>query len=144
MRSLSTPKRALLFALTQGAGFVPVPGAGAGFSALESLVSESEFSPRASVAILLAKDRSEETEQALEFALKDDDWPVRAAAAQALAIRNQPSLSRDLVPLLTDKKPQVQYRAAAAYIRLRAVAAHQIHAAPPQSPPGVRAKPAGR
>jgi HEAT repeat protein len=118
MRAFSTPKGAILFAINQGIGFVPLPGVGAGYSALEALFFETGFSARASVAIRLAQDRSREVREALIGALSDSDWSVRAAAAQAIGMRNDPSLRQELLPLIRDNKPQVRYRAAASYLRL--------------------------
>jgi HEAT repeat protein len=117
-RAFSTPKGALLFALNQGMGFVPIPGIGEGFSALQSLFSDSDFSPRASVALMLARERDDATREALLRALGDDSWPVRAAAAQAIAMRNQASLRLKLLPLFEDGNSKVRYRAAAAFLRL--------------------------
>ena len=55
---------------------------------------------------------------ALQDALDDKDWSVRAAAAHAIALRNDPSLAKDQIPLLEDKKEAVRDRAAAGYLRL--------------------------
>jgi HEAT repeat protein len=118
MRAFSSPKGAILFALNQGIGFVPLPGVGAGFSALQSLFFEADFSPRASVAIRLAQDKSPETQAALIDALSDKDWSVRAASAQAIGMRNDPALRKHLVPLMHDDSSRVRYRAAASYLRL--------------------------
>ncbi len=75
MRAFSSPKGAILFALNQGIGFVPLPGVGEGFSALQALFFESDFSPRASVAIRLAQDKDSETRAALIDALSDNAGP---------------------------------------------------------------------
>jgi len=118
MRTFSSPRGAILFALTQGVAFVPVPGAGEGLSALQALFFESGFSPRASVAIRLAQDRGPEVQAALIDALSDGDWSVRAAAVQAIGMRNDPGLRDHLVPLMHDDSSHVRFRAAAAYLRL--------------------------
>jgi hypothetical protein len=39
----------------------------------------------------------------------------------AIALRNDPDLESDLVPLLEDKKEAVRVRAAAGYLRLEAI-----------------------
>jgi len=59
--------------------------------------------------------------QALKDALTDKDWSVRAAAVHAIALRNDPALESDLVPLLDDKKEAVRVRAAAGYLRLESI-----------------------
>jgi HEAT repeat protein len=117
-RMFHTPKSAAMFAVQEGLGFVPVPGLGEGVGALQSLVFSDNLSPRASAALLLAKDRRAKTRRALLNALFDDDWSVRAAAAQAIAIRSEPRLRTALIPRLSDSDQRVRYRAAAAYLRL--------------------------
>ncbi len=121
-RSFSTPKGTLELALNYGIGFVPLPGIGEGYAALEDLIWEKGFSPRASVALLLAKNKDPATPRALVDALSDRDWSVRAAAAQAIGLRNQPELRPSLVALLSDGNTRVRYRAAAAYLRLGEIA----------------------
>ena len=72
-------------------------------------------------ALLLGTERSPEVLQALRDALTDDDWAVRAAAVHAIAVRNEPALEPDLIPLIEDKKEAVRVRAAAACLRLEAL-----------------------
>ena len=69
----------------------------------------------------MSTDKSPEVLQALQDALADSDWSVRAAAVHAIALRNDPALEADLVPLLEDKKEAVRVRAAAGYLRLEAI-----------------------
>lgn len=118
MRMFHTPKTAVLYAVRQGIGMVPVPGLGAGVGALESLLWNTDLSPRASAALMMAKDKDPETQRALVEALSDGDWSVRASAAQAIALRNDPALRSALTPKLSDDDRRVRYRAAAAYLRL--------------------------
>lgn len=118
VRMFHTPKTAMLYAFRQGIGMVPVPGLGAGVGALESLLWNSDLSPRGSAALLLAKDKDPEARRALIEALSDGNWSVRASAAQAIALRNDPGLRSALVPKLSDDDRRVRYRAAAAYLRL--------------------------
>jgi hypothetical protein len=74
-----------------------------------------------SAAILLGADKEPEVLQALQDALADKDWSVRAAAVHAIALRNDPALEPDLVPLLEDRKEAVRVRAAAGYLRLEGI-----------------------
>lgn len=46
---------------------------------------------------------------------------MRAAAVHSIAVRNDPALQLDLVPLLDDKKEAVHVRAAGGYLRLEAI-----------------------
>jgi HEAT repeat protein len=121
LRMLHTPKTLFMFALQHGAYFAPVPGLGAGISSLQGILSDPTVSGRAAAALLLSTDKSPEVLQALQDALADSDWSVRAASVHTIALRNDPALQADLVPLLEDKKEAVRVRAAAGYLRLEAI-----------------------
>src|SRR4051794_36554877 len=75
-------------------------------------------SARASVVLILENEKDAETRNAIRAALSDKEWSVRAAAVHALAIRNDPAMKEDFVPLFDDKKDAVRSRAAAGYVRL--------------------------
>jgi HEAT repeat protein len=117
-RRLQSPKSAMLFALGQGIGFVPLPGVGTGYSAVSSMLLDGNFSPRASTVLMLCKSAGPECDEVVIRGLADDDWSTRAAAVQVVAWKNEKPRQRQLERLLTDKKDRVQFRAAAAYIRL--------------------------
>jgi len=121
LRMLHTPKMLFLFALQQGANFAPVPGLGAGVSSLQGILADQGVSGRAATALLLSTDKDPEVLLALEDALSDKDWSVRAAAVHAIALRNNPALEKDLLPLFEDKKEAVRVRAAAGYLRLESI-----------------------
>ncbi len=121
LRMLHTPKPMFMFVLRQGATFAPVPGIGAGVSSLQGILSDPGVSGRAATALLLSTDKGPEVLQALRDALTDKDWSVRAAAVHALALRNDPALQSDLVPLFEDDKEAVRVRAAAGYLRLESI-----------------------
>jgi HEAT repeats/HEAT repeat len=129
LRMLHTPKTMFLFALRQGANFTPVPGLGAGVSSLQGILSDPSVSGRATAALLLSADKEPEVLQALQDALADKDWSVRAAAVHAIALRNNPFLETDLVPLLEDRKEAVRVRAAAGYLRLEGIKSAQFKSA---------------
>jgi HEAT repeat protein len=118
MRMMKNPNGLFKFILKTGVGFVPLPGVEAGFTSMEELTKNTNLSGRALAALLLAKDNSPDSLQLLKDALLDKDWSVRAAAVHALALRNPPGTSKSLVPLFQDKKEEVRFRAAAAYLRL--------------------------
>ncbi|HJT86303.1 MAG TPA: HEAT repeat domain-containing protein, partial [Bryobacteraceae bacterium] len=121
LRMMHTPKATFLFALKQGAGFVPLPGFGEGIASMQGLLSDPNVSGRATAALLLGKDKDPRVRAALLEALSDKDWSVRAAAVHSLALENDPALENDLTPLLADSKQAVRLRAAAAYLRLNSV-----------------------
>jgi HEAT repeat protein len=58
---------------------------------------------------------------------------VRAAAVHAIALRNNPALAGNLIPLLDDKKEAVRDRAAAGYLRLEAIPPAPVKLAPPKN-----------
>jgi HEAT repeat protein len=118
MRRMKVPRTAILFVAGQGVGFIPVPGVGEGFSALSSLVADSEFSARASALLVLSADRSSNVTKLIEEAFNDDDWSMRAAAIQIAGTRNQRQWRPRLISLFEDTSPKVRYRAAATYLRL--------------------------
>ena len=131
---LHTPKTMFLFAIQQGANFAPIPGLGAGVSSVQGILSDPSVSGRAATALLLSTDKGPEVLQALQDALTDKDWSVRAAAVHAIALRNDPALEPDLVPLFEDKKEAVRVRAAAGYLRLEAIKSTQPQSAPNEQP----------
>jgi HEAT repeat protein len=121
LRMMHTPKTALLFAARQGAGFAPIPGLGGGISSMQAILTDPAVSGRAAAALLLGQQNDAATLQALKDALTEKDGSLRAAAVHCLALKNNPSLKKDIVPLLDDDKESVRLRAAAAYARLSAM-----------------------
>ena len=120
-RMMHTPTTTFLFAVREGVGFVPVPGLGQGIASMQALLTDPAISGRAAAVLLLGKDKDPVLLPALRDALHDKNWTVRAAAVHAMAIRDNPALKKDLIPLLVDDKEGVRLRAAAAYLRLTAI-----------------------
>ena len=118
LRMMHTPRTTFMYAVRQGMGFVPVPGLGEGIASMQAILTDSGVTGRATAALLLGKDKSPATVAALKDAMYDKDWHVRAAAVHSLALRNDPALQQDLVPMLDDEKEEVRLRAAAAWLRL--------------------------
>jgi HEAT repeat protein len=125
LRMIHTPRVLFLFAVRQGVGFAPVPGLGQGISSMQALLTDPGVSGRATAALLLGKDKSQVTLDALKDALLDMDWSVRAAAVHSLALRDDATLKKDLEPLLDDDKEPVRLRAAAGVLRLSAIEEEQ-------------------
>jgi HEAT repeat protein len=121
LRMMHTPKPMFMFALRTGAGFAPVPGLGTGVASMQALLSDPAVSGRATAALLLEKERDEQTLAALKEALQDKEWSVRAAAVHALVLRDEPVFQADILPLLDDKTEGVRLRAAAGYLRLESI-----------------------
>jgi HEAT repeat protein len=121
IRMMHTPRIMMMFALKQGIGFAPVPGLGEGISSMQGILSDPGVSGRALAALLLGREKDVATLQALREGLMDKDASVRAAAVHSLALRNDPVLQPDLVPLLDDRKESVRLRAATGYLRLQMI-----------------------
>ena len=126
MRKLKTPQSAILFVAQKGMIFVPVPGLGAGVSAVSQMLTDESFSARATSLILLCQDPKKQVAgcaSMLDRAFVDDDWSVRAAGVQLVAGSRDPVMGGKLAGLFGDKSEKVRYRAAAAYLRLDPAAA---------------------
>jgi len=108
----------LMFVVSRGVGYVPVPGVGEGFSAFSELIRDKGLSDRAGVILIVGQSKDPETTDLLRRALQDKDWSVRAAAAQMIAHTARVELRNDLVPLFSDKNRKVQFRAAGACLHL--------------------------
>jgi HEAT repeat protein len=121
LRMIHTPRVLFLYAMRQGVGFAPVPGLGEGITSMQALLTDPGVSGRATAALLLVKDKSPDTVDALKDALLDKDWSVRAAAVHSLSLRNDLKLRPDLEPMLGDVKEAVRLRAAAGLLRLSAI-----------------------
>jgi HEAT repeat protein len=121
LRMMHTPATTFIYAVRQGIGFVPVPGLGEGITSMQALLTDPGISGRATAVLLLGKDKDPAILPALEDALKDKNWTVRAAAVHSIALRDTPSLNKELEPLLQDDKEGVRLRAAAAYLRLSSI-----------------------
>jgi HEAT repeat protein len=117
-REFHSVQSAAMFVVGQGMGYVPVPGAGEGFSAMMELINDPDLSPRASALLLLGREKKPQTVELLKKALTDSDWSVRATAAQLIANTAQTELRESLAPLFDDKKEKVQFRASGAYLHL--------------------------
>jgi HEAT repeat protein len=132
LRMMHTPKTMFLFAVKTGAAFAPVPGLGTGVSSMQALLSDPGTSGRAAAALLLGKEKDEQTMAALHDALSDKDWSVRAAAIHAISLQDDPARQADIAPLIDDKSEPVRLRAAAGYVRLEAI---KNAPKPPAKPP---------
>lgn len=85
---------------------------------MEALLTDPGVTGRAAAAIMLAGTKTPGSAAALNSALRDKDWQVRAAAVHALALRNDPGLTSNLARLLDDDNRSVRLQTAAACLRL--------------------------
>jgi len=123
LRMTHTPATTFMFAVREGVAFVPVPGLGQGIASMQALLTDPGISGRAAAVLLLGQDKDPVILPALKDALRDKNWTVRAAAVHAIALRDDPALKKELIPLLDDDKEGVRMRTAAAYLRLTAIEA---------------------
>ncbi len=96
-----------------------LPGLGSGMESAVGLSADPASMASSSVIFSLAKDKNDPAVwTALEKALTDKEWATRAAAVHVIAMHNDPALIGQIANLMDDKKDQVSFRAAAAYLRL--------------------------
>ncbi len=119
LRMLHTPTQLFTTIAISAAGFAPVPGLGFGLSSAQGILSAPDSSARAASLLLIGASRDPALADAVESALTDKEWSVRAAAAHLIALHPFPQFRQELIPLLDDNKDAVRVRAAAAYIRLQ-------------------------
>jgi len=120
MQTLHDPAKMTMLGIEQGIGYVPF--AGIGWDALRTLMKKDPSPARAVAASILADDPDPASAKALADATKDKNWIIRLAAVDAIARRGDPALQEKVEPLLWDKRLQVRYAAAAAVLRLNAIA----------------------
>ena len=125
MNEFHSAPSAMIFIVRQGVGYVPLPGVGEGFSAISALVKDPGFTDRAQVVFLVCQKKTPQTRELLRKALHDEEWSVRAAAAQMVAHTAQFELRDELLPLFDDKNQKVRFRAAGAYLHLIPASQHQ-------------------
>jgi len=122
MDLMREPKKVAEYCFEEGIGFVPY--AGYGLTAAQFIRKQeiSSSSLKAAAAKVLADDPDPQTGRALVQAVSDKKWRIRGAALEAIAKRGDPSLLQAIQPAMSDKNDIVRYTAAAAVIRLTAVA----------------------
>ena len=121
LRLLHTPGPLFYMVVRQGAAFAPVPGLGEGVSSMHALLVDPGTSGRAGAALLLGREKDDQTLEALKDALSDKTWSVRAAAVHSIALRNDPALKDVIYPLCLDKAQGVRLRAAVGWLRLDSI-----------------------
>jgi HEAT repeat protein len=132
LRLLHTPTR-LFVTIAQNAAdmVVPVPGLGLGVSSVQGILSDPGSSARATVLLLMTRERDPAVHQAVKAGLTDKEWSVRAAAVHVVAMHPDRDLRPNLVALMDDKRAAVRFRAAAAYLRLEPKANASVNPRPP-------------
>jgi len=116
---LKDKKKMAQMGFEEGIGFIPFGGIG---YEIFKTVTKNDASPiRAAAAKKLAHDPEPDAGEALARAAADKDWRVRAAALDAIALREDASLISRIVPAMDDKNDIVRFTAAACVAHLSAL-----------------------
>jgi len=114
--TLRNKKKVAQMGFEEGIGFIPFGGIG---YEIFKTVTKNDSSPiRAAAAKKLAHDPEPDAAEALVRAAADKDWKVRAAALDAIALREDSSLIARIVSALEDKNDVVRFTAAACVAHL--------------------------
>ena len=114
--TLKDKKKVAEMGFEEGIGFIPFGGIG---YEIFKTVTKNDSSPiRAAAAKKLAHDPEPDAGEALAKAAADKDWKVRAAALDAIALREDASLIPRIVSAMDDKNDVVRFTAAACVAHL--------------------------
>ena len=114
--TLKDKKKVAQMGFEEGIGFIPFGGIG---YEIFKTVTKNDLAPvRAAAAKKLAQDPEPDAGEALVKASGDKDWKVRAAALDAIALREDASLVPRIVPAMDDKNDVVRFTAAACVAHL--------------------------
>jgi len=116
---LKDPRKMAVLGIREGISFIPY--AGMGWEAVRVIRQDDSSPLRAAAVKILIQDPDPQTTKALEDALSDKHWTVRAGALEALAKRDDPSVLDVVTPCMRDEKNAVKYTAAATVLRLSAI-----------------------
>ena len=114
--TLKDKKKMAALGFEEGIGFIPF--AGIGYEIFKTVTKNDSSPLRAAAAKKLANDPSPDAAQALVKAAGDKNWAVRAAALEAIALREDRSLASRIDAALDDDKDVVRFTAAACLVRL--------------------------
>lgn len=114
--TLKDKKRMAQMGFEEGIGFIPFGGIG---YEIFKTVTKNDASPiRAAAAKKLAHDPEPDAGEALARAAADKDWRVRAAALDAIALREEAPLISRILSAMDDKNDIVRFTAAACVAHL--------------------------
>jgi HEAT repeat protein len=116
MNELKDPKAVAMMGFETGIGFVPFGGEA--YEVFKRARKDDRTPVRVAAARELATDRDPKIGAALAKACADTKWRVRAAAVDAIAKIEDPTLLNAITPVLDDKNDIVRYDASATVLRL--------------------------
>ena len=121
MQVIHDPKQLAAMGFNEGIGNVPF--AGMGWEAVQTIMKDRKSGAAAKAALIsnLSADPDVRTNAVLVTATQDKNWVLRVAGLEAIAKRGDPALLPDIAKAMGDRKLQVQYTAAAAFVHLSAI-----------------------
>lgn len=114
--TLKDKKKVAQMGFEEGIGFIPFGGIG--YEIFKTVTKNDSAPIRAAAAKKLAHDPEPDAGEALVKASGDKDWRVRAAALDAIALREDASLIPKIASAMDDKNDVVRFTAAACIARL--------------------------
>lgn len=114
--TLKNKKKVAQMGFEEGIGFIPFGGIG--YEVFKTVTKDDSSPIRAAAAKKLASDPEPDAGRALANAAADKNWRVRAAALDAIALREDASLIPRILPALDDKNDIVRFTAAACVAHL--------------------------
>jgi len=114
--TLKDKKKMAQMGFEEGIGFIPFGGIG--YEIFKTVTKNDSAPVRAAAAKKLAHDPEPDAGEALVKAAADKDWRVRAAALDAIALREDSSLISKIASALEDKNDVVRFTAAACVAHL--------------------------
>jgi HEAT repeat protein len=116
--TLKDKKKMAQMGFEEGIGFIPF--AGMGYEIFKTVTKNDSSPLRAAAAKKLGHDPAPDAAEALVQAAKDKNVTVRAAALEAITLREDPSLLPKIAAALDDEKDLVRFAAAACIAHLSA------------------------
>jgi HEAT repeat protein len=117
--TLKDKKKMAQMGFEEGIGFIPF--AGMGYEIFKTVTKNDSSPLRAAAAKKLGHDPAPDAAEALVQAAKDKNVTVRAAALEAIALREDPSVIPKITAALDDEKDLVRFAAAACIAHLSAL-----------------------
>ena len=117
--TLKDKKKVAQMGFEEGIGFIPFGGIG--YEIFKTVTKNDSAPIRAAAAKKLAHDPEPDAGEALARAAADKDWKVRAAALDAIALREDASLVPRIASAMEDKNDVVRFTAAACVAHLDSI-----------------------
>jgi len=114
--TLKDKKKIAQMGFEEGIGFIPFGGIG--YEVFKTVTKNDSSPIRAAAAKKLAHDPEPDASEALARAAADKNWQVRAAALDAIALREDASLVPRIASAMEDKNDVVRFTAAACLAHL--------------------------